>query len=171
MSLKNLTEAAEKNRVKSHNLSQINSDHIFYNGKGNFISENSSCFTYKVNEVSAKDLKEAKNKVNNIKKHYWDNGSKKGFYETTNNNFLKYDSKGSKNDNNNLNKENKSNLMEARIEFGKEKVPFITTQFNSYLPYNNIQTVKNVERLKNSSIDFNPNFRNINRLSVYSSDY
>lgn len=139
--------------------------------KGLYISENLSGFPYKVNSLTENDIKESKNVVNNIKKHHWNNGPNKAIFNTTNNEYLKYDSKGAKVANIPLTEEHKNNLRESHCELGKGKMPFISTQFNSYLPNNNIQTTKNSYRLKNSSIDFNPNFNNINGNTIYMRDY
>ena len=109
--------------------------------------------------------------MNNIRKHHWDNGSKQGFFNTTNNQFLKYDQKGAKVANIPLTEEHKNDLRESHHEIGKGKIPLVSTQFNSYLPNHGFKPTYSDGKLKNSSINFNPQFGNIKGSTVYMRDY
>jgi hypothetical protein len=169
INLNEVTEAAKHRRTLSLNDKRITQ--LYNKGEGKYVSENLAGFTYKVNELSPKELKEAKNVVYKIKKHNWDNGSEKVPFDTTNNRYFKFDINKAKNANLPLSEEYKKNLIESNCDFGKAKAPLISTQLNSYIAHDNFQKVKSITRLKNSSIDFNPHFQNINRNSLYSIDY
>jgi hypothetical protein len=147
------------------------SNHFQKKGNGHYISESVSGFPHKVNGLSEKELKDTKFIINNIRKHNWDNGSKKGNFTTTNNEYLKYNEKGAKVANIPLTEDHKNNLRESHYEFGKGKIPLISTQFNSFLPNNNVKNIKVDSKLKNSSIEFNPNFSNIKGATRYMTDY
>jgi hypothetical protein len=162
-------EAVRNRRTLSLNDKRVTQ--IYNKGEGNYVSENLAGFNYKLNSLSPKELNEAKKIVYNIRKHNWDNGSDKVPFDTTNNRYLKYDFNKAKFANVPLSEEYKKNLIDSNCDFGKAKVPLISTQFNSYIPHDNFQKVKSFTSLKNSSIDFNPNFKHINRNSLYSNDY
>lgn len=143
----------------------------FFNGKGNFVSENLSGFKHKVNEMTKEELREAKGVVWKNRRHNWENGSHKGDFETTNNHYMKFNAINARKSAIPLTEEYKNNLKDSQVEFGKGKVPLISTQFNSYVPINNFKRIKNVSSLKDSSINFNPNFSGIKKASVYAKDF
>lgn len=168
-SLKDNSNALKNRRTFS--LLERPNVQLYPKGKGNYISENVAGFKYKVNELTEKDIKEAKGIINNIRIHHWDNGSNKGHFDTTYNQYLKYDPTGAKNANIPLTDDRKNILRESHLQLGKGKVPLISTQFNSFLPNNNYKPSENAYNLKNSSIDFNPNFNKIDKTSIYMKDY
>lgn len=144
---------------------------VINQGKGVYDSDYNSKYPYKVNEITEKEIKEKKGVVEKIKKHHWDNGSKTGLFNTTHNQFFKFDYKGAKVANIPLTEEHKDDLRYSHYELGKRSAPFISTQFNSYLPNNNFKPTYSDGKLKNSSINFNPKFGNIKGSTVYMRDY
>ena len=107
-----------------------------------------------------------------IRRHNWENGTSRGSFTTTNNQFLQYDSKGAKVANIPLSEEYKADLNGAtHYELGKGKVNLISTQFNSYLNTTGFKPIRSDGKLKNSSINFNPRSGEIKGKTVYMRDY
>jgi len=109
--------------------------------------------------------------IKDIRGHHWDNGSKTGFYTTTNNQFMKFDQQRAKFAAIPLTEEHKNDLRYSHYELGKGNVPLSTTHVSSYLPNQNIQKTIFNPILKKSSIEFNPNHSNIKLNTVYMSDF
>lgn len=141
------------------------------NNNGLYGTENKTGYPYKVNEISEKEIKDKKGVVENIKKHHWDNGSNKGLFSTTHAEFYKFDNNKAKFANIPLKEEKKDDLRKSHYELGKGKIPFIATQLNAYLPTNNSKPATSEDKLKNSSINFNPRAGNIKGKTIYMTDY
>lgn len=144
---------------------------VINNGLGSYTSESKQNYKMKINDISLQEIKDKKGVVERIKKHHWDNGSNKGYFNTTYTDSLQYDKNRAKFAPVYLSEDQKNDLKYSHYVLGQGKSPYITTQLNSFLPNNNFKPTYSDGKLKNSSINFNPKFGNIKGSTIYMKDY